>query len=61
MGLLPNDEDARLAEVWRAHFGTPMPIYGVPAIARRILIEHGADVSPRDAPAPANSRAKTPS
>lgn len=48
MGLLPRDEDAELAEVWLKHFGTPMPIYGEPAVARRILLEHGAEVPPRD-------------
>lgn len=47
MGLLPKDEDAQLAELWLEHFGSPMPVYGAPAIARRILLEHGVEVPKR--------------
>jgi len=36
-----NDEDERLAEVWLAHFGSPMPIFGAAAVARRILLDNG--------------------
>lgn len=42
MELLPKDEDRLLAKIWLAHFGSPMPIYGAPAVARRILLDHGA-------------------
>ncbi|MNY38651.1 hypothetical protein D3C86_1732890 [compost metagenome] len=42
MELLPRNEDVLLAEIWLAHFGSPMPIYGAPAVARRILLDHGA-------------------
>ncbi|MFK0300293.1 hypothetical protein ACIQTU_13860 [Brevundimonas sp. NPDC090276] len=56
----PNAEDAQLAELWQAHFGTPMPIYGVPAIARRILVEHGADVPGRGGEARPARQGKTP-
>lgn len=41
LGLLPRDEDAQLAEIWLAHFGSPMPVYGASAVAGRILLEHG--------------------
>lgn len=37
-------EDQALAEIWMAHFGAPMPIYGVPSITKRVLREHGVDV-----------------
>jgi hypothetical protein len=51
MGLLPRDDDAQLADLWLKHFGTPMPVYGAPALARRILLEHGVEVPQLAAPA----------
>lgn len=49
MDLLPRDEDILLAKIWLAHFGSPMPVYGAPAIARRILLDHGAREALRQA------------
>ena len=58
------DEDERLAEVWLAHFGTPMPLRGAPAVTRRILLDSGArealrlsDVASAEAPGCKNTPA----
>jgi len=40
--LSPEDEDILLSKIWLAHFSSPMPVYGAPAVARRILLDHGA-------------------
>lgn len=39
-----NSEDARLDQLWREHFGQPLPMIGAPEVARRILRQHGVCV-----------------
>ncbi len=46
MGLSPRDEDEHLAKLWQEHFGVPIPVHGAPSIARRVLLEHGAELPP---------------
>ncbi|ASD25648.1 hypothetical protein O3U67_04925 [Brevundimonas diminuta] len=54
MTRLLTPEEVRLDQLWREHFGQPLPMIGAPEVARRILRQHGVAVRrPSDAKAAA--------